>query len=172
MAHEQAMELLASLKARFVLGAYGAPASPSEMARAVGMPANTVHYWTKKLAEAGLLEQISESGRVRTYKSTVPNDVCQLEDCAPFVQNAMDALHKVVMAAAKRYDLVGAEAGASLPQVGVHELNLRPAVAERLANVLKESLPEYDDHAGAEGEPYTVAFIVAPGRMSDHVSGY
>lgn len=105
MTKSASSELLGTLKARLVHAVYAEAAAPSEVARKLEMPANTVHYWTRRLLEAGLLEQVGQEGRVRTYQARVPANQCEPEACAPFVRNAMRALDKTVMAAAERYDL-------------------------------------------------------------------
>src|SRR5690554_4698111 len=104
MTQAAAPKLLANLKARLVLAAYAEPASPSEVAHMLGMPANTVHYWTRRLSEENLLEVVGRAGRVTTYRSAVVNDACEPEACVPFVRNAMQALDKVVMSAAEKHD--------------------------------------------------------------------
>ena len=53
--------LLATLKARLVLAAYVEPATPSEVARTLELPANMVHYWTRRLVDEELLEAISKT---------------------------------------------------------------------------------------------------------------
>ena len=176
MTQRPAPELLATLKARLVLAAYGEPANPSEVARLLEMPANTVHYWTKRLSEENLLEIVSQEGRVTTYRSLANDDACEPEACVPFVRNAMQALDKVVMAAAEKHDLAERRDPALLPQIGIHELELTPEQVATLLETLKAAMPSTE--AGTptpaqEANPgpaqaYTVSFILAPGRMSDH----
>lgn len=162
-------ELLGTLKARIVLGAYAEPAGPSEVARLLEMPANTVHYWTRRLVEEGLLEQVEQEGRVRKYRSRISEDPCEPEACAPFIRNVMKALDRVVMAAAERHDLADEPTPSLLPEIGVHEIRLRPGDVGRIVEAFKAAIPTSDEQASGSSDAYTVSFIVAPGRFSDHL---
>lgn len=176
MTQAAASELLATLKARLVLAAYAEPATPSEVARLLEMPAPTVHYWTRRLSEEDLLEVVGRAGRVITYRSAIASDACEPEACVPFVRNAMQALDKVVMAAAEKHDLAESRDAALLPQIGVHELELTPAQVASILEKFRAAVPSREQGTpDATREPvnggdqaYTVSFIVAPGRMSDH----
>lgn len=160
--------LLATLKARLVLAAYVEPATPSEVARTLELPANMVHYWTRRLVDEELLEVVEEQGRVRTYRAVLAEQPCEIESCAPFVRNIMQALGKVVMAAAEKHDLAERPDPSLLPEVGVHELTLSPSEVASVVEAFKSALPAAKEHASEGGEAYTVSFIVAPGRLSDH----
>ena len=160
-------ELLGTLKARLVLAAYAEAATPSEVARKLEMPANTVHYWTRRLLEAGLLEQVGQAGRVRTYRARVPAGQCEPEACAPFVRNAMQALDKTVMAAAERHDIAPEENRDRRPTVAIHELRLTPEDVARIVAELTATMPAGEEQAPEGSDAYTVSFIVTPGRVSE-----
>lgn len=168
MNNEPATEVLATLKARLILEGYKQPANPSEVARALEMPANSVHYWTRRLKEVDLLEEISQEGRTRTYKSRLGENPCEPEACVPFISNIMQALDKVVMDAAEKHDLAGPATPTQLPEIGVHELRLRPEEARFLVEALKSAMPEVNHQVPDAGDPYTVSFIVTPGKVSDY----
>ena len=160
-------ELLGTLKARLVLAVYAEPAAPSEVARKLEMPANTVHYWTRRLLEAGLLEQVGQEGRVRTYRALVPADYCEPQACVPLVRNAMQALDKVVMAAAERHDLAPEQNSDQRPAIGIHELRLKREDVARIVAELTAAMPDGEEQQPEGGDAYTVSFIVTPGRMSE-----
>lgn len=166
----QKPELLSRLKARLILAGYAQPARPSEVAKALEMPANAVHYWTRRLHEEGHLELLEERGRVRTYRSVAQDVPCELEACAPFVQGALNAISQVVMGAAQKHDLAASESDRQglLPAIGIHELKLRPADVAKVVEAFQAALPETGAHEEGNGQAYTVSFIVAPGRVSDH----
>ena len=141
MTKSASSELLGTLKARLVLAVYAEAATPSEVARKLEMPANTVHYWTRRLLEADLLEQVGQEGRVRTYQAREPADHCEPEACVPFVRNAMQALDKTVMAAAESHDLAPEENRDQRPTVAIHELKLRPEDVARIVAELTAAMP-------------------------------
>lgn len=161
-------DLLASPKARLLLAVYEQPATPSEVARKLQMPANTVHYWTRRLLAGGLLEQTGEEGRIKTYRSLLGEGACEPEACAPFVHNVMQALSKAVMIAAERHDLAEQPSLDQRPEIGVHELRIRLEDLARIKQALQAALPTSDDHEPEAGEVYTVSFIVTPGGMSTY----
>lgn len=161
-------ELLANMRARLLLGAYASPRGPSEVARMLELPANTVHYWTKRLLEADLVEVAGVQGRVRSYRSKDPSPECVPGACLPFVQGVMGALSKVVLGAAQRYDLTPGAPQELLPDIGLHELRLTKVEVENVVAALQEALGTASDHANDEGEVFTVGFVVAPGSLSQH----
>ncbi|MFA7459758.1 MAG: helix-turn-helix domain-containing protein [Trueperaceae bacterium] len=167
MTKSPSWELLGTLKARLVLAVYAEAATPSEVARKLEMPANTVHYWTRRLLEADLLEQVGQDGRVRTYQARVPADQCEPEACAPFVRNAMQALDKTVMAAAERHDLAPEKHSHKRPAIGIHELRLTPEDVARIVAELSATMPAGEKQAPEGSNAYTVSFIVTPGRVSE-----
>ena len=167
MTKSASSELLGTLKARLVLAVYAEAATPSEVARKLEMPANTVHYWTKRLLEAELLEQVGQEGRVRTYQARVPADYCEPETCVPFVRNAMQALDKAVMAAAERHALAPEKSSDQRPAIGIHELHLKPEDVARIVAELTTAMPTGEEQPPEGGEAYTVSFIVTPGRISE-----
>lgn len=168
MTKSPATDLLASPKARLLLAVYEQSATPSEVAHRLQMPANTVHYWTRRLLAGGLLEQTGQEGRSKTYRSLFGDDVCVPEACAPFVHNVMQAISKVAMSAAERYDLSEEPSREQRPEIGVHELRLRPEDLPRIKKALQAALPTSEDHEPEAGEVYTVSFIVTPGGVSTY----
>lgn len=168
MTKSPAADLLASPKARLLLAVYEEPATPSEIARKLQMPANTVHYWTRRLLAGGLLEQTGQEGRSKTYRSLPGADVCEPEACAPFVHNVMQALSKVVMSAAEHHDLSEEPSRDQRPEIGVHELRIRIEDLPRIKKALQAAMPTSDDHEPEAGEVYTVSFIVTPGSLSTY----
>lgn len=153
-----------------VLSAYDEPARPSEVARLLGMPANTVHYWTQRLLKGGLLKQVAAHGRIRTYKSLVESNDCRPDACAPFIKTAIGAVSGVVIAAAERHDLDGNKDDTLLPDIGIHELRIRPSDVAAIVAAMKSALPDVANatEENGDGDAYTVAFIVTPGRVSDY----
>ncbi|HEX7002650.1 MAG TPA: hypothetical protein VF168_00475 [Trueperaceae bacterium] len=85
------------------------------------------------------------------------------------MRNVLGVLNKVVLAAAERHELGDAGAGIRRPEIGVHEVKLRPADVGRIVEALKSTIPNSEDQTHEDGDTYTVSFIVAPGRVSDHL---
>lgn len=158
-------ELLSNLKARILLTAYATPRGPSEVARLLELPANTVHYWTKRLLAADMLEVAEKRGRVRSYRSKQLTEACSPEACLPFTQNVMGALSKVVLGAAERRDVTGKT---PLPEVGLHELRLTAAQVRSIVTTLKDAMPAPQAESAEDGEVYTVGFVVSPGSVSQY----
>jgi DNA-binding MarR family transcriptional regulator len=52
-----------------ILQTFSHPRNPSDVAKSLGVPANSMHYRVNKLHAAGLLNLVSENGRRRTYQS-------------------------------------------------------------------------------------------------------
>ncbi len=101
--NQQQLELLRDFTNFPVLQIFTEPHNPSQVAKNLKMPANTVHYRVKKLYEAGLLKLVEQKGRRRSYQSVATNfrvrrDLMQTLDAAHGFTN--DALTKV----AKGYD--------------------------------------------------------------------
>lgn len=112
--------------------------------------------------------QVRQEGRTRTYKSRLSENPCEPEACVPFTRNIMQALDKVVMDAAEKHDLAHPATPSQLPEIGVHELRLRPEEARHLVEALKAVLPEVHQQVSVAGDPYTVSFVVTPGKVSDY----
>lgn len=72
-------------KAHLLRAAYEQPATHSDIGRKLQMPANMVHYWTRRFVAGGLFEQIDQKGRRKTYRSLLGEDACEPEAFAPFV---------------------------------------------------------------------------------------
>lgn len=120
----------------------------------------------QRVAFEALMEQ---QGRVRKYRSRLSEDPCEPEACAPFIRNVMQALDRVVIAAAERHDLADEPTPSLLPEIGVHEIRLNAADVGRIVEAFKAAIPAREEQAPESGDPYTVSFIVAPGRFSDHL---
>ena len=157
-----------NLKSRLVFAAYAEPATPSEVAQRLRLPANTVHYWTRKLEAEGLLEHVESKGRSRTYRANEEALAADPHSVLPFVRNLVGGLGKLVMGAAERWVLDGGEALDGAPHVEVHELRLRGSNVPALVASLKETLADrLDDVPEGEGEMFTLAFVAVPGRLSE-----
>lgn len=83
----QSESLLSNLKARIILLAYSSPGSPSDVAKRLDLPANSVHYWTNRLLEGDLLELVDERGRIRTYRSRFDPEGLEPESSLPFAKS-------------------------------------------------------------------------------------
>jgi DNA-binding transcriptional regulator GbsR (MarR family) len=97
------LELLRDFTNFPVLQIFTEPSNPSDVAKSLKMPANTLHYRVKKLCEAGLLKVVAQQGRRRSYQSVATNfrvrrDLMQTLDATRGFTT--DALTKV----AKGYD--------------------------------------------------------------------
>jgi|GEM_PF-6604780 len=102
---ENREDLLGTLKARLVLAVYDEPRTPSEAAHLLQLPANTVHYWTRKLEGGKLLEVVAQNGRSKTYRALVDASFAEPQSCLPFVRGLLSSLSSVVMKAAEQHDL-------------------------------------------------------------------
>jgi len=96
---ENREDLLGTLKARLVLAVYDEPRTPSEAAHLLQLPANTVHYWTRKL------EVVTQNGRSKTYRALVDPSFTGTQSCLPLVRGLLSSLSSVVMKAAEQHDL-------------------------------------------------------------------
>ena len=67
--NEQQLELLCNANTYLLLETFKEPLNPSAAAKKLGLPANRVHYHVKRLATAGLLRTVSETGRRRVYQT-------------------------------------------------------------------------------------------------------
>jgi DNA-binding Lrp family transcriptional regulator len=56
-----------------ILQIFTEPRNPSQVAKNLKMPANSMHYRVKKLHEAGLLKIVEQKGRRRSYQSVATN---------------------------------------------------------------------------------------------------
>jgi DNA-binding transcriptional ArsR family regulator len=102
------LELLRDFTNFPVLQIFAEPHNPSQVAKGLKMPANSMHYRVKKLYEAGLLKVVEQKGRRRSYQSVATNfrvrrGLMQTLDASHNFTN--DALSKV----AKGYDTALAE---------------------------------------------------------------
>jgi DNA-binding transcriptional ArsR family regulator len=82
-----------------VLQIFKEPSNPSEVAKRLNLPANSMHYRVNKLFDAGLLRLVEQKGRRRTYKSVatqfrVRRDV--LQDVGHSHGFSKDVLNKIV----------------------------------------------------------------------------
>jgi DNA-binding Lrp family transcriptional regulator len=105
----QQLELLQDFTTFPILQIFTEPSNPSQVAKSLNMPANTMHYRVKKLHEAGLLKMVSQKGRRRSYQSVATNFRVRkslLQRLEPSVNPiSKDALSKV----ARGYDAALAE---------------------------------------------------------------
>ena len=67
--NEFQLELFYNAKTYLLLETFTKAMNPSDAAKKLGVPANRVHYHVKRLAAAGLLQVVSETGRRRVYKT-------------------------------------------------------------------------------------------------------
>jgi DNA-binding transcriptional ArsR family regulator len=67
------LELLRDFTNFPVLQIFAEPHNPSQVAKGLKMPANSMHYRVKKLYEAGLLKVVEQKGRRRSYQSVATN---------------------------------------------------------------------------------------------------
>lgn len=67
--NEIQLKLLTDVQNFTILALFLEPRNPSDAARVLNMPANTLHYRINRLAEAGLLQVVSQKGRRRTYQT-------------------------------------------------------------------------------------------------------
>lgn len=92
------LELLRDFTNFPILQIFTEPHNPSQVAKGLKMPANTLHYRVKKLYEAGLLKLVEQKGRRRSYRSVatkfrVRRDIFQ--SLNPHLSFTKDALGKV-----------------------------------------------------------------------------
>jgi DNA-binding transcriptional ArsR family regulator len=92
------LELLRDFTNFPVLQIFSEPHNPSDVAKSLNMPANSMHYRVNKLYEAGLLKLVEQKGRRRTYQSVatqfrVHRDLVQSLNHAGVY--TVDALQKV-----------------------------------------------------------------------------
>jgi DNA-binding transcriptional regulator GbsR (MarR family) len=89
------LELLRDFTNFPVLQIFAEPHNPSQVAKGLKMPANSMHYRVKKLYEAGLLKVVEQKGRRRSYQSVATNfrvrrDLMQsLNDSHGFTKDAL-----------------------------------------------------------------------------------
>jgi DNA-binding transcriptional regulator GbsR (MarR family) len=94
------LELLRDFTNFPVLQIFMEPHNPSQVAKGLKMPANSMHYRVKKLYEAGLLKVVEQKGRRRSYQSVAANfrvrrDLMQrLNDSHGFTNDALTKLAK------------------------------------------------------------------------------
>ncbi|MCA9837919.1 MAG: helix-turn-helix transcriptional regulator [Trueperaceae bacterium] len=67
--NQNQLEQLTNLTSFVFLSHFRQAQTASEVAKALRLPANTVHYHVNRLAEVGLLEVASEQGRSKTYQA-------------------------------------------------------------------------------------------------------
>lgn len=63
------LEQLSNIMTFVFLGAFQDAKTPSEAAKMLNLPANTVHYHVNRLADVGLLKVVNEQGRSKTYQT-------------------------------------------------------------------------------------------------------
>lgn len=63
------LEQLSNTMTFVFLGAFQDAKTPSEAAKILNLPANTVHYHVNRLADVSLLKVVNEQGRSKTYQT-------------------------------------------------------------------------------------------------------
>lgn len=107
--NQQQLELLQDFTNFPVLQIFTDPLNPSEVAKRLNMPANTLHYRVKKVSEAGLLKVVEQHGRRRIYQSVAINfRVCRhlfrtLNDSSVLTKDALIKLAKGYETALEQY---------------------------------------------------------------------
>lgn len=159
-------EQLGTLKSRLVLTAYEEPATPSEVARALRMPANTVHYWTRKLEEGGLLEEVDRDGRSRRFRTTPAAAAAASSGSGvDFARKIMATLGQLVTDEVEARELRG-EDDSQLP--GVEMLEVDDLASDSVGALFERFQGKIAAaQAGADEEAYTIALVVTPGRVSE-----
>jgi DNA-binding transcriptional regulator GbsR (MarR family) len=66
--NKEQLSLLGNVNLFVLLEYFGQPSTPSEVAKALGYPANVVHYRVKLLQNAGVLQVTEQKGRQRKYQ--------------------------------------------------------------------------------------------------------
>jgi len=86
------------------------PDTPSGAAKKLGLPANTLHYRVKRLAEVGLLEVAQERGRRRTYRTVaetfrIPKGLLYSvgEALPDMLEGLLGRVHRELMAEVERF---------------------------------------------------------------------
>jgi DNA-binding transcriptional ArsR family regulator len=105
----QQLELLRDFTNFPVLQIFTEPHNPSEVAKSLKMPANSMHYRVNKLYEAGLLKLVKQKGRRRFYQSVatqfrVRRDVLQnVSHSHGFTEDALTKMVKGYETALENY---------------------------------------------------------------------
>ena len=188
--NETQLELVFNLPYYAALYLFKEPLTPSEVARRLRVPANVMHYRTKRLLEAGLLEVADDNGRSRTYKSVAATFSISPE-VLPAVTEALPAMLEGMLSKVHRNFLGRAETelqdlGAllehgpvtfelseslTLGTISPHEYPVWTSLATRSLSAAKyqkivKAIGTILDEAGAEeGEkPCTLSFLAFQGR--------
>lgn len=188
--NQKQLELFTQPQTYIMLAHFAVPRTPSEAAKHMVLPANTVHYHVNKLLNVGLLECVGETGRSKTYKTIATQFRVAEADLPAFDQN----LPKHMSATLKKLERGFTQAldlhclkGSSLPKdpdnagfymldlyddfsvspfepsLNLLEVSLSQRQYERFSQKLGALLNEVKDSV-EEGEMCTFALISFPGR--------
>jgi DNA-binding transcriptional ArsR family regulator len=181
------LELLRDFTNFPVLQIFTEPSNPSEVAKNLKMPANSMHYRVNKLYEAGLLKLTEQKGRRRFYQSVAVNFRVRRE----LLQSAADSSIVTVSALAKvmqGYDKALSEyadkhvgddnpyihfgiendgyrtISAYEPVMSLYEMPLSKADYEKLTRTLIEMVSSYKN--GKPEEKHCTVAVVAFAKSS------
>jgi hypothetical protein len=95
------LPFLTDLRLRNLLSAYLEPCTPSEAAKKLGMAANRVHYFSKRLSKAGLLRTVRREGRSCFYQVVAKQFTVPLEASPDALLGISSDTRKLLMALAE-----------------------------------------------------------------------
>jgi DNA-binding MarR family transcriptional regulator len=188
--NEQQLELIGDIKLYGILSRFDEPRTPSEVAKRLRLPANTIHYHVKRLVAAKLLTCVAKNGRqckyqrvsdkfrfheslLPTYEKEFPESLAQ--ELKKINRHFLNQCEKM-----QPSDFPRDEANPSYLLLDFHDfedmeaertvamtlgVTLTKKQHAKFVKVLENLFAEIKDNV-SPGEDYTFCFLTCPGRAT------